>query len=145
MAIHFLIQLSRGAQRCLSWYLGGAESILIHSHLIPCFTMHPKTTFMTTLLRSSVWRSQSTSLHTVRNNIDLRSKDLVVVTLENIWWHIQNNYPNNVSEWVNPTPCSLTCVHIINLISLYPWSGKCDHQLIHVLACVIIVPHNDID
>lgn len=141
MAMRFPIQLSRGAQRYLSCYLGGANSILIRSHPIPCFMMHLKTTFIATQLRSSVWQPQSTSLRTVRNNGDLRSKDVVGISLETNWWHIQNNNPSSVSEWVNPTPCSLTCVHIINLISPYLWSVKRDHQLIHVLVRMSLLSH----
>jgi hypothetical protein len=53
MAMHFQIQLTQGAQRYLSCYLVGANSILIHSYLIPCFVIYPKTTFMTIQL----WRN----------------------------------------------------------------------------------------
>ena len=94
----------------------------------------PKTTFIATQLRSSVWQPQSAPLHMVRNNGDLRSKDLAGIPLETNWWHILDNYLRSVSKWVNPTPCSLTCVHIIDLISPYLWSVKHDHQSIHVLV-----------
>jgi hypothetical protein len=82
MVMHFQIQLTREAQRYLYCYLGGANFILTHSHPISYFIVHPKTTFMTTLLRSSVCQPQSAQLHIVRNNGDLRSKDLAGVPLE---------------------------------------------------------------
>ena len=129
-----------GAQRYLSCYLGGANSILIRSHPIPCFMIHPKIVVIATQLRSSVWKPQSAPLRIVKNNGDLKSKDLVGILLVTNWWYIQNNNPSNVSEWVNPTPYSLTCVHIINLIYLYPWSMKCNHQLIHVMVHISLHP-----
>jgi hypothetical protein len=97
MVMHFQIQLTRGPQRYLSCYQGGTNSILIRSHPIPWFIIHSKTIFITTQLQRSIWQSQSTQLHIVRNIDDLRPKDLAGVPLEINSWHIKITIP--VVSW----------------------------------------------
>jgi hypothetical protein len=80
--MHFQIQLTQEGQRYLSCFLGWTNSILILSYPIPSFVIDSNTTFITTQLPSSVWQSKSAQLHLVRNNIDLKSKDLVGVPLK---------------------------------------------------------------
>jgi hypothetical protein len=82
MAIHFPVQLFRRPQRYLSCYLRRENPVLIRTYPIPSFMVHLENPFMITQLRRSDWESHNAQLHIVRNNGDLRSKDLVGVPLE---------------------------------------------------------------
>ena len=72
MAMHFLIRITRGAQRYLSLIERG-KSHLDRLCLTACFLTGPKATFITTLLWCSVWWLLSKSVHILSTYDDLRS------------------------------------------------------------------------
>ena len=78
MAMHFLIWLTRGAQRYLSQIERG-KSHLDWPCLTACFLANLKTTFITTQLRSSVWWLLSKSIHILSTCDNLRSKDTIYI------------------------------------------------------------------
>jgi len=82
MAMHFLNPTApRGPEISLLLYRRGKFHLDPHTYR-SIFHDTPKTTFIATQLRSSVWQRQSAPLHMVRNNGDLRSKDLAGIPLE---------------------------------------------------------------
>jgi len=78
MAMHFLIWITRGAQRYLSQVERG-KSHLDCPCLTACFLANPKTTFITTQLRSSIWWLLSKSIHILSICDNLRSKDTTYI------------------------------------------------------------------
>ena len=78
MAMHFLIWITRGAQRYLSQVERG-KSHLDCPCLTTCFLANPKTTFITAQLRSSVWWLLSKSIHILSTCDNLRSKDTTYI------------------------------------------------------------------
>ena len=78
MAMHFLIWITQGAQRYLSQVERG-KSHLDCPCLIACFLANPKTTFITTQLRSSVWWLLSKSIHILSTCDNLKSKDTTYI------------------------------------------------------------------
>ena len=78
MAMHFLIWITRGAQRYLSQVERG-KSHLDCPCLTACFLANPKTTFITTQLQSSIWWLLSKSIHILSTCDNLRSKDTTYI------------------------------------------------------------------
>ena len=78
MVMHFLIWLTRGAQRYLSQTEKG-KSHLDWPCVTACFLANPKTTFITTQLRSSVWWLLSKSVHILSTCDNLRFKDTTYI------------------------------------------------------------------
>ena len=78
MAMHFLIWLTRGAQRYLSQTERG-KSHLDWPCLTTCFLANPKTTFITIQLRSSVWWLLNKSIHILSTCDNLMFKDTTYI------------------------------------------------------------------
>ena len=78
MTMHFLIWITRGAQRYLSQVERG-KSHLDCPCLIACFFANPKTTFITIQLRSSVWWLLNKSIHILSTCDNLRFKDTTYI------------------------------------------------------------------
>ena len=78
MDIHFLIWITRGAQR----YLSQVERGKFHLDcpcLTACFLANLKTTFITTQLRSSIWWLLGKSIHILSTCDNLRFKDTAYI------------------------------------------------------------------
>src|SRR6185436_8772938 len=78
MAMHFLIRITQGTQRYLSLVERG-KSHLDRLCLTTCFLTDPKATFITTLLRCSIWWLLSKSVHILSTYDDLRSLDTAYI------------------------------------------------------------------
>ena len=78
MAMHFLIWLTRVAQKYL-YQVERGKSLLDWPRLTACFLTNPKTTFITTQLRSSVWWLLNKSVHILSTCDNLRFKDTAYI------------------------------------------------------------------
>jgi len=76
MACTFSSYTSRGPRGVSLWYRRG-RSHLDSMHSATCFRTYPKATFMTTQLRSSVWKPQSMT-YTIRDSTSISGQRMLV-------------------------------------------------------------------